>query len=53
MASRARNPDGHFKFFAQTFAVIAQELCVTIWIDGGEHRNDIQQTADKPLPIFG
>lgn len=52
MASRARNPDGHFKFFAQTFAVIAQELCVTIWLDGGEHRNDIQQTADKPPSDF-
>lgn len=26
MASRARNPVGHFKFFAQTFVVIVQEL---------------------------
>lgn len=53
MASRARNLDGHFKFFAQTFAVIAHELCVTIWIDGTEHRSDVQQTAAKPVLISG
>lgn len=53
MASRARNLDGHFKFFAQTFAVIAQELCVAIWIDGTEHRSDVQQTAAEPVLSFG
>lgn len=54
MASRARNPDGHFKFFAQTFAVIVQELCVTVWIDEREHRKDVQQTAAKSAdaPLF-
>lgn len=56
MASRARNPDGHFKFFAQTFAVIVQELCVTVWIDETEHRKNVQQTAaksaDAPLLLF-
>lgn len=54
MASRARNPDGHFKFYAQTFAVIVQELCVTVCIDETEHRNDVQQTAVKSAdaPLF-
>lgn len=54
IASRARNPDGHFKFFAQTFAVIVQEVCVTVWIDEAEHRKDVQQSAAKSAgaPLF-
>lgn len=51
MASRARNPDGHFKFFGQTFAVIVQELCVTVWINEGEHRNNVQQSAAKSADV--
>lgn len=41
MASRARNPVGHFKFFAQTFLVIVQELRVSVWTDGTEYWKDL------------
>lgn len=33
MASRARNPGCHFKFFAQAFLVIVQELRGSVWKD--------------------
>lgn len=56
MASRARNPDGHFKFFAQTFAVIVQELCVTVWIDERENTgkmySKLQPSLLMPLCSF-
>lgn len=49
MASRASGPPGHFKFSAQTFAVIVQELCGTVWIDETEPGEDVQQPP-PPLP---
>ena len=47
MASRARNPVGHFKFFAQTFLVIVQELRVSVWRDGTEYWFEQICTANR------
>lgn len=48
MASRATGPRGHFKFSAQTFAVIVQELCGTVWIDETEPGEMYSKPPPRP-----